>query len=68
MRGGGAEWQMPISRAKVGVSIDQQANTGGLIHHFVFHCREGDPHVLPMRGHEGMGSMRDGVPVNARPR
>lgn len=44
------EWQMPISSAKVGVSIDQQANTGGPIHHLVFDGREGDPNVLPMRG------------------
>ena len=44
---------MPIStlsvRAKGGLSMDQQANMEELIHHFVSHCPEGEPCVLPMR-------------------
>lgn len=53
------EWQMPISTlsvgAKVGVTMDQQANMGELIHHFVSHCPEGEPCVLPMRGSSSSG-------------
>lgn len=48
-----AEWQMPISTLwrgqKVGVTMDQQANMGELIHHFVSHCPQGELRVLPMR-------------------
>lgn len=47
------EWQMSISTLwrgqKVGATMDQQANTGELIHHFVSHCPEGELCVLPMR-------------------
>lgn len=50
---------MPISTlsvgAKVGVTMDQQANMGELIHHFVSHCPEGEPCVLPMRGSSSSG-------------
>lgn len=35
--------------------MDQQANMGELIHHFVSHCPEGEPCVLPMRGSSSGG-------------
>lgn len=53
------EWQMPISTpsagGKVGVTIDQQANKGELIHHFVSRCPEGEPCILPIRSSSSGG-------------
>lgn len=51
---------MPISRPKVGVSIDQRARTGALIHHSVHHCQKGDLRVSPMRDGVDEGRPPDG--------
>lgn len=55
---------MPISTlsvgAKVGVTMDQQADTGELIHHFVSRCPEGELCVLPMRSGDGGGGGGEG--------
>lgn len=35
--------------------MDQHANAGATIHHFVFQGWEGDPSLLPMRGRTSCG-------------
>lgn len=55
------ECQYPGRR--LGVSIDQRASSGGLIHHSVCHCQKGDLCVLSMK--DGVNEGRPPPPDDA---